>query len=297
MSPPSPASYPAGVSGPGGPPGKLPPPHLASDADQRHAREYGNTARYSGYPPAPAPAHYPHNHPLQQAPPQPAPGSHSPFPSLHSPALSVSSLDPHPHSQSNSPHPARRPLPRSSLESSSTYSGPYYPDPMPPSAAHAHGYPPDYPPQYPHAHPQDYPPHAHGPHRTVSPRSAPTYPYPPRPGSGYDRSEPLGHAHAPPAGYAPPHPAGYAPPHQPPYAVPSMGMGHPPGQMGGGPPGGMPTQQYLPVVHTDDATTKLSDRVRRRCFNCCTTDTSTWRRSNLSPGKVVRVPPPSLPPL
>ncbi|KAJ7910047.1 hypothetical protein B0H13DRAFT_2192562, partial [Mycena leptocephala] len=40
-------------------------------------------------------------------------------------------------------------------------------------------------------------------------------------------------------------------------------------------------------VHTDDAATKLSDRVRRRCFNCCTTDTSTWRRSNLSPGKVL----------
>jgi hypothetical protein len=41
------------------------------------------------------------------------------------------------------------------------------------------------------------------------------------------------------------------------------------------------------IVHTDDAATKLSDRVRRRCFNCCTTDTSTWRRSNLSPGKVL----------
>ncbi|KAF8169434.1 hypothetical protein K438DRAFT_1855361, partial [Mycena galopus ATCC 62051] len=43
----------------------------------------------------------------------------------------------------------------------------------------------------------------------------------------------------------------------------------------------------IQVVHTDDAATKLSDRVRRRCFNCCTTDTSTWRRSNLSPGKVL----------
>ncbi|KAF8176902.1 hypothetical protein K438DRAFT_1846344 [Mycena galopus ATCC 62051] len=41
----------------------------------------------------------------------------------------------------------------------------------------------------------------------------------------------------------------------------------------------------IQVVHTDDAAAKLSDRVRRRCFNCCTTDTSTWRRSNLSPGK------------
>ncbi|KAJ7914753.1 hypothetical protein B0H13DRAFT_1611198 [Mycena leptocephala] len=50
---------------------------------------------------------------------------------------------------------------------------------------------------------------------------------------------------------------------------------------GGGGAGG------IQVVHTDDAATKLSDRVRRRCFNCCTTDTSTWRRSNLSPGKVL----------
>ncbi|KAJ7187388.1 hypothetical protein C8R46DRAFT_833322, partial [Mycena filopes] len=52
---------------------------------------------------------------------------------------------------------------------------------------------------------------------------------------------------------------------------------------GGGGAGGGGVQ----VVHTDDAATKLSDRVRRRCFNCCTTDTSTWRRSNLSPGKVL----------
>ncbi|KAJ7893201.1 hypothetical protein B0H13DRAFT_2037602, partial [Mycena leptocephala] len=43
----------------------------------------------------------------------------------------------------------------------------------------------------------------------------------------------------------------------------------------------------IQVVYTDDAATKLSDRVRRRCFNCCTTDTSTWRRSNLSPGKLL----------
>nr|GAT48680.1 predicted protein [Mycena chlorophos] len=39
--------------------------------------------------------------------------------------------------------------------------------------------------------------------------------------------------------------------------------------------------------YTDDAGTKLSDRVRRRCFNCCTTETSTWRRSNLNAGKVL----------
>ena len=49
--------------------------------------------------------------------------------------------------------------------------------------------------------------------------------------------------------------------------------------------------QAVASIYTDDANTKLSDRVRRRCFNCCTTDTSTWRRSNLSPGKVVSVFP------
>ncbi|KAJ7881855.1 hypothetical protein B0H13DRAFT_1576011, partial [Mycena leptocephala] len=40
-------------------------------------------------------------------------------------------------------------------------------------------------------------------------------------------------------------------------------------------------------VHTDDATTQLSDHVRRRCFNCCMTNMSTWRRSNLSPAQVL----------
>ncbi|KAF8171505.1 hypothetical protein BJ912DRAFT_911580, partial [Pholiota molesta] len=53
---------------------------------------------------------------------------------------------------------------------------------------------------------------------------------------------------------------------------------------GGGGGGGPPP---VAVVHTDDAATKLTDGIRRRCFNCCTTDTSTWRRSNLSPGKVL----------
>ncbi|KAJ7839470.1 hypothetical protein B0H14DRAFT_1069154 [Mycena olivaceomarginata] len=55
----------------------------------------------------------------------------------------------------------------------------------------------------------------------------------------------------------------------------------------GGPQGQGTQGGVIQVVHTDDATTKLSDRVRRRCFNYCTTDTSTWRRSNLSPGKVL----------
>lgn len=49
----------------------------------------------------------------------------------------------------------------------------------------------------------------------------------------------------------------------------------------------LPGQGHYTIGYTDDAATKLSDRIRRRCFNCGTTDTSTWRRSNLSPGKVV----------
>lgn len=58
-------------------------------------------------------------------------------------------------------------------------------------------------------------------------------------------------------------------------------------------PAYVPSQSYpgqaTYVIHTDDAATKLSDRVRRKCYNCRTTDTSTWRRSNLVPGKVVRM--------
>ncbi|KAJ7852147.1 hypothetical protein B0H13DRAFT_1728851 [Mycena leptocephala] len=61
---------------------------------------------------------------------------------------------------------------------------------------------------------------------------------------------------------------------------------HHPQRSNGSAPGGGGAG-VIQVVHTDDAATKLSDRVRRRCFNCCTTDTSTWRRSNLSPGKVL----------
>ncbi|KAH9931791.1 uncharacterized protein B0H18DRAFT_952490 [Fomitopsis serialis] len=41
------------------------------------------------------------------------------------------------------------------------------------------------------------------------------------------------------------------------------------------------------IIYTNDAATKLSDRVRRKCYNCHTTDTSTWRRSSLTPGKVL----------
>jgi hypothetical protein len=41
------------------------------------------------------------------------------------------------------------------------------------------------------------------------------------------------------------------------------------------------------ISYTDEANTKLSNRIRRRCYNCKATETSTWRRSVLSPGKLV----------
>lgn len=97
-----------------------------------------------------------------------------------------------------------------------------------------------------------------------------------------------GYAHAYGGGYAPPPPPTHIPFHHSPdmsqysvnpYATTSGMYGH--AGHGGGSGGFTP-------IYTDDASTKLSDRVRRRCFNCCTTDTSTWRRSSLNPGKVVR---------
>ncbi|CAA7269858.1 unnamed protein product [Cyclocybe aegerita] len=41
------------------------------------------------------------------------------------------------------------------------------------------------------------------------------------------------------------------------------------------------------IARTQGSSTPCRASPRRRCFNCCTTDTSTWRRSNLSPGKVL----------
>jgi len=48
-------------------------------------------------------------------------------------------------------------------------------------------------------------------------------------------------------------------------------------------------QTYRAIYYTDDATIKLGDDDRRRCFNCGATETTTWRRSKLSLGKMVRL--------
>ncbi|KAH8802018.1 hypothetical protein DL96DRAFT_1634833 [Flagelloscypha sp. PMI_526] len=111
-------------------------------------------------------------------------------------------------------------------------------------------------------------------------------PPPPPPGAYYDPRGP-----PPPAqySYAPPPPHGHYH-HDASYPPPPPPHGGHPQMRPGGPDYAMTfpgSHTGLPVIHTDDAATKLSDRVRRRCFNCCTTDTSTWRRSNLSPGKVL----------
>ncbi|KAJ7059549.1 hypothetical protein C8F01DRAFT_1026211, partial [Mycena amicta] len=43
----------------------------------------------------------------------------------------------------------------------------------------------------------------------------------------------------------------------------------------------------MSIVYTDDSATRLSERVRRKCFNCTTTEASTWRKSTLALGKVL----------
>lgn len=41
------------------------------------------------------------------------------------------------------------------------------------------------------------------------------------------------------------------------------------------------------IQHTDDAASKETQYLRRRCFNCHTTEPPSWRRSTLNPGKIV----------
>ncbi|KAF8806248.1 hypothetical protein BYT27DRAFT_7257651 [Phlegmacium glaucopus] len=49
----------------------------------------------------------------------------------------------------------------------------------------------------------------------------------------------------------------------------------------------LPPTNNLPVQHTDDAASKETQYLRRRCFNCHTTEPPSWRRSTLNPGKIV----------
>jgi len=49
----------------------------------------------------------------------------------------------------------------------------------------------------------------------------------------------------------------------------------------------LPSHAGLPVQHTDDAASKETQYLRRRCFNCSQTEPPSWRRSTLNPGKIV----------
>lgn len=48
-----------------------------------------------------------------------------------------------------------------------------------------------------------------------------------------------------------------------------------------------PAMSSIPVMHTDDAASKETQYLRRKCFNCENTEPLSWRRSTLNPGKIV----------
>ncbi|KAJ7616062.1 hypothetical protein FB45DRAFT_935202 [Roridomyces roridus] len=159
-----------------------------------------------------------------------------------------------PHSRQPSPPPAERsPGPSTNGHHS----------PAPPPPGHA---------AYPYELPRGYPPggYVYGP-------PPPGYVYP-APDDRYKHPGPAtaGYAYPPP-----PPPFGHAPPHG--YPVPVYAP--PPPQSGS--ISAPPPPSNVQITYTDDAATKLSDRVRRKCFNCQTIETSTWRRSNMSAGKVL----------
>ena len=76
-------------------------------------------------------------------------------------------------------------------------------------------------------------------------------------------------------------------------------QGHPPGLpvslsrslngRGGTSDGLFPRFKAYGTIYTDDVRMKLGDAIRRQCFNCRATQTTTWRRSTLSLGKLVRL--------
>ncbi|KAF9006735.1 hypothetical protein BDQ17DRAFT_304865 [Cyathus striatus] len=76
-----------------------------------------------------------------------------------------------------------------------------------------------------------------------------------------------------------------------PMMVPSQAPFYRPPSSSGCHPMGMPSYMGhhagLPIQHTDDAASKETQYLRRRCFNCHTTEPPSWRRSTLNPGKIV----------
>ena len=72
-----------------------------------------------------------------------------------------------------------------------------------------------------------------------------------------------------------------------PTILPSQSYMHPP--QNPPPPlvAGYPDPHGIPIQHTDDAASKETQYLRRRCYNCHTTEPPSWRRSTLTPGKIV----------
>ncbi|KAG8763933.1 hypothetical protein FRC11_008881 [Ceratobasidium sp. 423] len=48
-----------------------------------------------------------------------------------------------------------------------------------------------------------------------------------------------------------------------------------------------PSRPDVQITYTDDSATKLTQYLRRRCFNCRVTEPPGWRKSTLNPGKIV----------
>ncbi|TFK39648.1 hypothetical protein BDQ12DRAFT_712286 [Crucibulum laeve] len=180
----------------------------------------------------------------------PSPPPIATMPHSHSPSPSVASAD----RSSVSTPPVRRSPPQHSMP---LYPSSYQTDPSMMRSNH---------------HPTHFAPPPPREHINLG-----GYVYHPHP--GFDHHRPYEHPDS--TNHSP-----YHPPAGLPHFVPAM-TGYPRPVDAYGHPYPLPGQAPAAIVHTDDAATKLSDRVRRRCFNCCTTDTSTWRRSNLSPGKVL----------
>ncbi|KAG7086134.1 hypothetical protein E1B28_002093 [Marasmius oreades] len=67
------------------------------------------------------------------------------------------------------------------------------------------------------------------------------------------------------------------------------------------PPQNTPPHEDNGITYTEDASTRLSNKIQRRCFNCGETKTTAWRRSQDYPGKLLcnkcglaeRKPPPT----
>ncbi|KAJ7044882.1 hypothetical protein C8F04DRAFT_1174630 [Mycena alexandri] len=162
-----------------------------------------------------------------------------------------------------------------------------------PSALHGHsshaadngGYsPPGYPA------PQDGPPYEGGvkveghEHHHLGAHYAHRGEYPPPPQQQQQFYRPMHHGGYPQHMQQQQHhmsPAMHPHAHHPAMHHPHNGM-----HLGGGHNVGYPPHG-LPVQHTDDAASKETQYLRRRCYNCHTTEPPSWRRSTLNPGKIV----------